>query len=165
MIDAEDSDALERQVRELYTERARAATLETLPGLIEEIMGHEHDYGSICVAIGLCAAATAWATNRHPAAQGGVTGFQGSFVFWEFARQWGMIAENGAGVRLQKFDDILYPQNERDFRTISAETMRILQEEAARRIEERSEHAHPAVLAHWGTLASGHPPFGLRIED
>lgn len=59
---------------------------------IAEIMAMEHDYGTICVAIGAIAAAAARAADRSP--NGGITGFQAGAVFWEFTRAWGVFGKD-----------------------------------------------------------------------
>lgn len=158
----------EQILRERYVERARSATPEELAGLIDEIMTdpHTNDYGGVGVAIGLIAAASAWAMNRHPGARGGITGFQGGAVLWEFVRHWdsGRIGE--AGARIQSFDNLMFPQYADSFQTLPRSAVDAVQRMARERLEtaDRSQ-VHPEVIAHWETLAAGQSPYGMRVSE
>jgi hypothetical protein len=145
----------------------RAKEIKTLDEFVafwHELMDEtEHDYGTICRAIGALAGAAANAANRAPC--GGITWFQAGAVFWEFYRIWNPgLGSPDDPVRLLNYADMLYPQMEHKFRAINAETWEWIQTEAKKRISESHESAHEAVLAHWQTIADGVVPFGFYIE-
>lgn len=153
----------EMAARKDWQERAKGATLETLPEFLREITeDYKHDYGTICVAIGAAAVAAAWAVEKTP--QGGITGFQAGAVTWEFLRGWNSSMIGDCGARIQKFDDLLFPQYVERFTSIGSDTWQKLQEKAAENLKDKT-HAHPEVLAHWASIADGNVPFGLRISD
>lgn len=145
-----------------WQKRAKEMTLDDLPAFLKELTeDYDHDYGTICHAIAAAAVAAAWAVERSP--KGGVTGFQASCISWEMLRGWGGISLGETGSRLLKMDDLLYPQYEHKFRQISAETWEAVKKKARENIAAKSEHVHPAVLAHWESVANGQVPFGMTV--
>ena len=156
----------EMPIEKEWREQARQQTLETLPEFIRHLMNdYQHDYGTVCYAIGACAAAAAWAANLEPG--GGITGFQAGFVMWEFIRPW-MFSNNECGMRLIDYDDMLYPQYEDKFvgRTISSDTWAALQKKANENLDKKGKlGAHPLVIAHWKSIADGKVPFGYTVKD
>ena len=159
----ENNEFMEKR-KELYIKESRQ-TIETLPAFMEEVMSMDHTYESIVTAIAMCAVAAAWAANNHP--NGGITGWQASFVMWEFVGHW-MNKQDSAGMKLVDFDDMLYPQYNYKFndRTISASTFEALQEKA-KNLLETSKYASKEVKAHWKSIVAGTVPFGweIRKED
>ena len=154
----------EATARKDWQDRAKDITLETLPEFLRELsQEYKHDYGTICVAIGAAAVAAAWAMERSP--QGGITGFQAGAVTWEFLRGWNSSMIGDCGARIQKFDDLLYPQYADRFTSISSDTWKNLQEKAADNLKTGNRNAHPDVLEHWASIAEGIVPFGLRISE
>jgi len=140
---------------------AGACTVDTLAEFVRVTMGAEHDYGTVCHAVALCAEAAAWAANACP--RGGITGFQAGAVFWEFARSWRGL--KGAA-RLIDYDDALYPQcADRFDRTISRRVLTDLAAKATDKLANDGDNAHPDVVAHWKMLADGGVPFGLTVVD
>ena len=151
----------ETELREYLAAKFADVTLDTLPSFMADALDREHDYGTICIAVGACAVAAAKAADRHP--NGGITGFQASAVFWEFVRGWGTFGDGPK--RMVSYRDMLYPQYEEKFdKRISAETWVWLQDEARKKVP-APESAHPAVLAHWQSIADGVIPFGYSVED
>jgi hypothetical protein len=134
-------------------------TLEELPAFIKKLTTkYHHDYGTICHAIACGAIATAKAIDRSPS--GGITGFQAGAVMWEMIKLWGVF---GSGPkRMMEYDQMLYPQYEHHFRTITPETWSWLKDEAKKNLAK--ETASPKVLAHWKTITQGIVPFGFRVE-
>lgn len=140
-----------------------------LPQFIEQVMGTVADvmdkdmsrgYGAAPAAVAACAVAAAWAANSHEKA-GGITGFQASFVMWEFIKRW---MRKEAPMMLVDYDLMLYPQYEYRFRkTLSKDTWEWLRSEAKRRLG--SEDAHPNVRAHWVSIAEGRVPFGYSVSE
>lgn len=147
--------------RQWYVD-AKKQTLGTLPDFIDRVLnGCKHDYGTICHAIAACMVAMMSACDKSP--QGGITGFQGGAIMWEVLRHAFYI---DGPARLQRMEDLLYPQNEYKFRTISEETVKYIQAEAKRKLADIGEHAHPDVVGHWRRVADGGwIPFGLEVAE
>ena len=119
-----------------WFKQAEKQTLKTLPDFINHVMNdYSHDYGTVCHAVAACALAAAWAANEEP--NGGITGFQASFVMWDFIKQWS-FTHNKTGLRIVDFDNMLYPQYENKFnKTISKDLWERLQDEAKNLLAER----------------------------
>lgn len=128
----------EQGVHKEWYEIAKTQTLESLPSFLNHLMNDfGHDYGTICHALAAGAVATALAMNRAP--HGGITGFQGGAVMWEFVRAWN-FRHNKCGLRMIDYDNFLYPQYDHDFqKTITPGTWKAIQDEAARQISEADE--------------------------
>lgn len=141
--------------------QARTQTLDTLPAFLNHLFtAYQHDYGTICHAI--AAAAIGAATAGDKSEQGGITGFQGGFIMWQFVREW---QRWDCPLSLTKWEDALYPQYEDRFApTISKGTLQWLQEQAKKNLAEGGQ-AHIAVKRHWKKLAKGGVPFGLRVTE
>lgn len=142
-----------------WYEEAKNMTLEELPEFLQRLTKFEHDYGTVCHALAASAIASAWAMNNTP--QGGITGFQAGAVMWEFIKHW-MSYENEP-MRLTRYNDLLYPQHEDRFTSISKDTWKWLQEKAAENLAS-SEHATDRVRAHWKSIVDGQIPFGLTLD-
>lgn len=124
---------------------------------------YEHDYGTVCHAMAAIGLAAMWAFNKSEGARGGITGFQAGCVMWEVIRHMN-YEDNKCGLRLLNMDDLLYPQYEHRFRSVSSDTWKAVQKEAQKRLSEIGT-AHPDVIAHWKSIVNGKIPFGLRVED
>lgn len=162
-----------------WYEEARKQTVETLPTFIHHVMNdYEHDYGTVCHAISACALAATYAADGQP--QGGMTGFQASYVMLNFVKQF-MYSSLKTSLRIVDYDKMLYPQYENYFdKLISKETFDSIQEEARRNIAEVEEQkktleesgemrnavlVHPVVLKHWKSIAEGNVPFGYKVKE
>lgn len=123
---------------------------------------YEHDYGTICHAITAAMLASYKVINNSP--QGGITGFQASCIGWEMVEEF--MGRSEGGKRLMRYEDLLYPQYESKFRTISSYTAEWLKKAAADKLaEHHANPAHPNVMEHWKRLADGEIPFGLTVVD
>ncbi|MEN6414352.1 MAG: hypothetical protein ABFC84_16565 [Veillonellales bacterium] len=150
----------EDKLQDQWYEEAKKQTVETLPGFIKKLTTeYQHDYGTICHAIAAAAVGAAWAVDHSE--QGGITGFQASCINWEFLKQWGRITPPA---RILSYKEMLYPQKEYVFTTISKETWDWLQKTAKEYLASKTE-AHPNVIAHWESIANGKIPFGFSIEE
>lgn len=158
--------SLERSLREELKPKLKDVTLETLPEFIEYALAGgaagQHDYGSICVAMGAIAAAACWAANTHK--NGGITGFQASAVTWEFIEAWGTHGEGPK--RLVSYRDMLYPQYEPQFtdRKISSYTWEYLQDEARKMLQEDQGLMADEVRNHLRSIVDGVVPFGYTVR-
>ena len=152
----------EMHLEKEWFEQAREQTLETLPQFIDHLMNDfEHDYGTVCHAIAACAIAAANAADSSP--QGGITGFQASFIMWDFIKYW-MKSNNKCGLKLVDYDNMLYPQySYRYDKTISPSVWKNIQKEAAKLLDENYV-AVDEVRAHWQSIVNGEVPFGYRVE-
>lgn len=154
-----EADHLEKE----WFQEARKQTVETLPAFINHVMNdYEHDYGTVCHAVAACAMAGFAAANNLPS--GGITGYQAGFVMWDIIRDMN-YPHNECGLRLQDFDNMLYPQYADKFaRTIPDWAWTAMQKKAKQLLKTRPD-AHYAVKAHWGSIAAGNIPFGFTVEN
>lgn len=147
--------------KEWYRE-ARDMTLDKLPEFLDKLAnGYQHDYGTICHAIAAGAVGAAWAVEHGP--QGGITGFQAGAIMWEFIQHWNYELKGECGLRLQDMDDLLYPQMEYKFRSISSNVWKAVQKKAAELLA--GSNGVDSVREHWQSIVDGKIPFGLTIED
>ena len=137
-------------------------TIEEFDDFFNSLMNNYYfDYGTQCRAIGLLAVAAAWLGANT----GLITGFQASFVMWEFIQNW-TYRNNKTGLKIMDYDNMLYPQYEYKFdKTISPETWNALQNEASRKLRESSEFAHSDVVKHWKSIVDGKVPFGYKVKN
>ena len=159
------------KVHEQWYVEAREMTVNQLPEFIERLTTqYEHDYGTICHAIAAGSVATAWAINKSP--DGGITGFQGGAVMWEFIRHWNSFK---GPLRLVQYEHMLFPQYEDGFdKVVDGKTFKWLQEQAGERLAENMQvkaengdnhGAVESVVEHWQSIVDGTVPFGYRIKE
>ena len=163
----------EQGVHEQWYAEAREMTLDKLPRFINKLVNdYEHDYSTICHAIAAAALAAACAIN-HDSEEGGISGFQAGAAMWRFVQQW-QYGGNKLGLRILDYDQLLFPQYEYRFTTISREVWNALQKEAAKRLDSTAKAVHEnadycipdvQVLEHWRSIVNGTVPFGLRVID
>ena len=152
------------RLQDEWYKRAYSMKPDDFPEFFRELTeDYEHDYGTVCHAMAAIGLAAMWAFNKSEGARGGITGFQAGCVMWKVIRHMN-YKDNKCGLRLLNMDDLLYPQYEHKFRSISSDTWEAVQKEAQKRLSERGT-AHPDVVAHWKSVVNGEIPFGLRIED
>ena len=147
--------------KEWFKEAGKVKTSDELKAFADHILNdYEHDYGTACHAVAACALAGSWLGCEKE----GLSGFQAGFVMWDFVRNWTYTA-NKCGLKIVDYDDMLYPQYEERFdKTIRKDHWEEIQQEVRRKLKE--EHgAHPAVIAHWQSIAEGVVPFGYRIVE
>jgi hypothetical protein len=140
--------------------RASKQTPDTLQQFLKEV----HDdikpsYGNICHKIAISAIATMWAVDHSD--QGGINGFQASHLLWEVICAWDNDYDPQ---RLVKYNEMLYPQYEHKFTSISKDTFKWMQTEARKTLS-TSEHMHPNVREHMESIVMGKVPFGYSLED
>lgn len=143
---------------------ARPTNAAELTALIEDILSVEHTYSSIVEGVAAAACAAARTINAHPE-QGGITGFQASFVMWRFLEH---FMQMRGPLRVVRYEEMLYPQHADRFeKTISADTFKTLQEEAVAKLGriETDGDVDSEVVAHWRSIADGTVPFGYKIKD
>ena len=153
----------EMHVEKEWFKEAKEQTIETLPQFINHLMNdYQHDYGTICHALSAAALAAVYAADKSP--QGGITGFQASFIMWDFIQQW-MYPHNKCGLRLIDYDDMLFPQYQFKYeKTISSNIWNKIQEQAIKYVGEKDLVAFD-VLAHWKSIIDGKVPFGYIVEE
>lgn len=153
-----EKDDLQKQ----WYEEAHKQTLETLPDFLKKLTeDYGHDYGTICHAVAAAALGAANAVNHAPC--GGITGFQSGAVMWEFISEW--QSKRGKPLRLLDYSNMLYPQYEDDFTSISQDTWKWLQAEAKKLLGERSDAHSGRITEHWQSIAAGKVPFGFELSD
>jgi hypothetical protein len=153
----------DKDVLDSWYQEARNITPDQLPEFLHKLMTqYRHDYGTVCHALAAGAVATCWAMNSEP--QGGITGFQAGAVMWEFIKHW--LHQDGP-MKLLQYEDFLFPQMVYKFRNtnVSKATLEWLQQEAKKKLDEKSDFAHPEVKAHWEMLAEGRLPEGFAVVE
>lgn len=151
----------EDKIHEEWYKEAKKMTMEELPTFLKKLTEeYGHDYGTICHAISASAIAAAWAVERTP--QGGITGFQAGCIMWGFITNW--MSYNDEALALIKYDNMLYPQCEDKFTTISKSTWEWLQKKAKKNLECK-ENVHQDVIKHWESIVGGIIPFGYTIGE
>lgn len=152
----------QKEFEEKYSGRLKdIQDVNDLPKFLEEMLKDADDYGSIVSCISYGAIATAWTMNHHP--NGGITGFQASFIMWEFIKQW-MYSNNKCGLKIVDYDDFLYPQREERLnKTISLGVWKLIQKQAQEKLV--NSDACEEVTKHWQNIVDGVVPFGYEIEE
>jgi len=164
IIELDEASDEFKLIKEEWGEKAKATTIESLPGFIRELTeDYKHDYGTICHAVAIAAVAAAWAIDRSKS--GGITGIQAGAVMWEFITTW-QHRGNKTGLRLVDFDNMLYPQYSDDFeKTITPHVWEALQKEAQSKIKEsKHKSIHGDVCLHWKSIVDGEIPFGYTVK-
>ena len=151
----------EMHLEKEWYEEAYKQSIKTLNKFAKHLFrDYSYDYGSAVHAV----SAAALAAARVGASELGLTGFQASFVMWDFLQEWMHIGKE-VGARIQNFDDMLYPQYRYKYeKTISKRTWENLQNAAKKNLKEVSD-AHPDVIRHWQSIADGNVPFGYIVEE
>lgn len=162
-LSADQTDNKEAQFRALFEPRIKTITLGTLPAFITDALAFEHDYGSICLALAFIGAAAAWAAERSP--QGGITGFQGSCVTWEFLHLWDPSLLGKTATRILNYDKLLYPQYAEQFTSVSKSTFEKVQKLVLAQLGKPDDYVSQVVWDHWQTVAAGVVPFGLKLTE
>lgn len=152
-----------KEILKEWDNQARNMTLEKLPEFLNHLLNdYRHGYGTICHAIAVGSVATAWAMDKGE--QGGITGFQGSAVMFEFMRKWDLGLKE-VPFKLVNFENMLYPQyNDKFQKIISKGTWEYLQTKAKQNLDERGM-VHPDVKKHWEEIVEGIVPFGYIVQD
>ncbi len=159
-ITEEDKETLEGW----KAEARNIKTTEELTAFINKLTSdYQHDYGTIIHAMFYAMQAAMRVVDRSP--QGGITGFQAGCLGWMMVQEYLSHGQDGP-MRLQQFNDMLYPQNKERFEcSMSEDTWKWLQEEAAKKLNERSSvGANSAVSDHWKSIVDGQIPFGWSVE-
>lgn len=155
----------EMKLHEQWYKDASKQTISTVTNFMEHILNdYQHDYGTICHAIAACGLAAMWAANSHPSA--GISGFQSSAIMWQIIREWGHYE---SPLKLVDFNEMLYPQYEKDFqKNIRLDAFKLLQEQAKKLLLEdkvRTGGASETVKKHWQSIIDGEVPFGYEINE
>lgn len=147
---------------ELRDRRKKIETFDELVSFLEYVKDEcNYDYGVAPRSIAQASVAVAW----YLASEFGITGFQAGFVMWDFIRDWNN-KDNECGMKLVDYNDMLYPQHDYKFeKTINSSTWEALQKTAKKSLEERADHVHPQVKAHWESIVAGKVPFGYIVKD
>jgi len=160
MLELSESKEETQQILDnLYLE-ATKQTPETVGEFIKKLVTeYSHDYGTICHVAGIAASAGAWAIQNGP--QGSLSGAQAGFVFWQFRRGWSNHGKkDNTPMRLVDYSNMLYPQYENSFRTITKDTWEWLQD----KVRADGPHGVGAVKEHQQSILDGIVPFGYGIE-
>ena len=157
-----------KDVIDSWYKRASEVTPETFGDLINELLhGYELDYGAKIHAAAACTIAMFNACDDIFS----LSGFQGSASVMQILYKLNYPC-NKTGIRIVDYDEMLYPQYEDKFRSISRNTWKLLRKRADELLAEHycsfinnQSRVHPSVLHHWTDISSGIVPFGYYISD
>lgn len=142
-----------------WYEEARTVTPATIDDFMNRLIyNYQHDYGTVVHAMACCALAAVHAFDKSE--QGGITGFQAGAVVWQFIEGW--MGESRVGRQLLDLEDMLYPQNEEQFTTISPRAFALLQDEARKILTDGNGSEY--VRQHLESIVAGTVPFGRRLS-
>lgn len=145
--------------REWFEQAKKIETIDELILFINHLFNdYHHDYGTIVHAIGACAVACAWYGSHIS----GITGFQASFVMWDFIRYW-TKEHNECGLALVDYDNMLYPHYEYYFNTITKDVWEAIQKKARENL--RTGEGREDVREHWINIIEGNVPFGYKVRE
>lgn len=143
-----------------WFEQAAKVTIETLGDFVKKLANdYEHDYGTIVHAMAAAVGATMSALNNSD--QGGITGFQAGCLMWEILEKEFHVEFPS---RLVRFEHMLFPQYEYEFKAIPYDIWVWLRERASQLLETAPD-LHESVKQHMRTIADGKVPFGYRIAS
>lgn len=143
--------ATEEDLRECDAPWPKSA--EELSELVRILATRQHDYGTCVYAMSLAAVAA----YNYMAHAIGTTGFQASCADLDIIKRTRGMKH---GFRIIDFTNLLYPQYERSvpgWNELLVKEADMLKREASKLLEQRSEHTHPDVVAHWKRLAKVSP--------
>lgn len=150
-----EEDGLHKQ----WFAEADKVTIETLGDFVKKLANdYEHDYGTIVHAMAAAVGATMSAMNNSD--QGGITGFQAGCLMWEILEKEFHVEFPS---RLVRFEHMLFPQYEYEFKSIPYDIWVWLRERAGQLLETAPD-LHESVKKHMKTIADGQVPFGYRIQ-
>lgn len=146
---------------ELIERRKDIKSLDELREFIDDIeKNYNYDYGVAPRAIAQATLATAdFLSSRM-----GITGFQASFVMWDFIKGY-LYQANECGLKIVNYDEMLFPQYKHKFeKVISKKTWESIQKKAREKLD-NIEDAHPDIIQHWQSIVDGNVPYGYRVEE
>lgn len=128
-----------------WYKRAKSMKPDEFPEFFREMTeDYVHDYGTVCHAMAAVGLAAMFAFNNSEGARGGITGFQAGCVMWQVIIYMN-YQSNKCGLRLLDMDNLLYPQYEHKFHSISSGAWKAVQKEAKNKISE-SKAKHEKYL-------------------
>ena len=83
-------------------------------------------------------------------------------IMWNFIRHW-MPEFAFSPLRILIYEDLLYPQFEKNFRTID-DSINVWIVDQAKRLLESQKASSPALKAHWQSIVDGTLPYHLELE-
>ena len=153
---------IEFKIKEqLEKEREDIKSFDDLVAFLQRIKNNCNiDYGAAPRSIAQAALATAW----YLADDFGITGFQASYVMWDFIKDW-RYRNNECGMKIVNYDEMLYPQNYYNFeKAISKNAFIALQKKALKKLKEE-DYALSSEIEHWKSIVDGNVPFGYILTD
>lgn len=120
-------------------------------------------YGDAPRAIAQACLAVGW----YLSSEFGITGFQASFVMWDFICGWSKT-DNKTSLKLVDYDDMLFPQYEDKFdKTISEDIWVSIQKAAKELLEDSHKDGNVSfnVYNHWKSIVDGKIPFGYKLSN
>ena len=84
-------------------------------------------------------------------------------IMWNFIRHW--LPEFAfSPLRIIIYEDMLYPQFEKNFKTITPDVANWVKKQAQALLESRKD-VSPELKSHWQSIVDGKLPYGIMLEE
>jgi hypothetical protein len=160
----EDRKRFTEKLRNKWKSAAKECRMDdgSLVKFMNELVKFDHTYSSAPYAMACAALAAAWAIEHSPG--GGMTGFQWGHGAMR-ALQLLNYENNKLGIRVQNYDNILYPQYEHMFTGLEIDEKHAEEiKKAAEQKLKESPNANENVLNWWKALADGWLPQWIHVK-
>lgn len=85
-------------------------------------------------------------------------------IMWNFIRHW--LPEFAyAPIRMLIYEDLLFPQFERNFKTITKDIQEWVKKQAEHNLKTHGDKAAPELVEHWRKIINGYIPYDLELEE
>lgn len=165
---------MKEKIKEWFAEAKTIKSVEELVAFVKRLYcDTEHDYDSVVHAISAVALGGAHLGSRIH----GITGFQASFVKFDWLREWDGYGKNTGCIMVMDFDNLCYPQYVKNYKgmVISLDVWKSVQKACVRKLNEldvksmnpyiSTNTACWSVREYWGDVAKGIIPPILRVVD
>lgn len=157
-----DNAEIEKKKKEWFHKAKNCTKTEDLVVMFNELQEYKHDYSTIVNAFSafLIASFNVMINSEN----GGISGWQGSFIAWSVFRE---LQGIDCPTSLINYEDMLYPQNQENFKLhIDSNSWEWVQDAARKLIDNVEKNkAHHKVLAHWQSIVDGKIPFGYTLRE
>lgn len=136
----------EMKIHDEWYKEAKKQTVETLSEFVRHLTeDYSHNCGTICHAVAAAGIAAMCAVDNSPT--GGITEFQAGCIMWKVIREWN-FQNNKTGLKILDYDNLLYPQYENSFISISSKIWESVKKEAQNKINKNNDAVKKWKIAH-----------------
>lgn len=147
--------------QELYDKIKQVDSIDKFNSFYKEITNQPINEGNIVeMASAFILAAANTLVQKYPKM---FTKDRSGEIMWNFIRSW-LPEFSFSPLRMLIYEDLLYPQFARNFKTISQDIFEWIQNTAKNHLE-RHKDASPDLKVHWQSIIDGQIPYGLILEE